>query len=173
MSQWTANANLAELWNEVSQAKTKVTAVLFCEKCALHSIYSWKVTEEDWKRNFFCPHCQVKYSSKINRGKKEVSKDDLYSNWSITSNREEEAVEQNNEEKWKVAERLMGRARLIKKEDVMDDMIKQRVDFLNTKVMTKNKLETAKNKLEAEPTLNDILNKSKFTVSGVGIGSSL
>ena len=167
MSQWTG-ANLAEAWGEMSQARTKVTAVLFCEKCALYSVYSWKVIEEDWKRNFFCPHCQVKYFSKINRGKKEVSKKDLYSNWSITTSNE--AEHNSDEEKWKAAERLMGRAKLIKKADIIDDMIKQRVDFLNTKVITKNKLETepsnplsALNKL-SKGGINDLLDKGYMPI---------
>ena len=47
----------------------------------------------------------------------------------------EVARDENDSEKWKVAERLMGTATLLKKEELIDKMLIQHVQSLNTNVV--------------------------------------
>lgn len=115
---------MAEAWNSI--VEPEVVAILLCSKCKMHSIYSWEIkNEEVWKQKFFCPHCQLKHFSKVDRGRTLTK-----SNWGL-----EVAKDKDDSEKWKVAERLMGTATLLKKEELIDKMLMQHVRSLNASIV--------------------------------------
>ena len=125
MSQIDYGEMAADAWN--SAMEPEVIAILLCSKCKMHSVYSWEIkNEEEWKQKHFCPHCQSRFFSKIDRGSKLTK-----SKWGLS----EAARDENDSEKWKVAERLMGTATLLKKEELIDKILIQHVQSLNANVV--------------------------------------